>query len=128
MERIAVANDFRYCIEHGISIETMHLLNLQLFGVFVAGVESPIEMDNTWVYKEVLLDVPANTCSGVIVPIPRKIPVVSQLTQTPYSYEKNAIYYRNEPVLLDVSEVSDNESIPSYGKGYRLPFLNTPTP
>lgn len=125
-----IENDLFCCCKYNISSETIHSLHLQLRGVCVGGIDSPVRFNGTSMFKEIHLRLPSNEFKGVYA-VPRKVPVVRS-GDSPYTYRNNNLYFNNDIAVFNDKLVIEvplpEKEKPRYLKGYSFPFIGTDDP
>lgn len=125
----SIEEQLELCAYLNISEEVFHSLNLQLWGVCIAGNENTFDSKNSEICKEIHLRLPSNEVNGQFS-VPKKIPVM-QKGLSPYIYDEGAIYYNASPIFNNsfVIEIPlPEKNTPRYLKGYSFPFLGTKFP
>jgi len=124
-----IEEDFKLIQSTNISSQMLHLLHLQLRGVWIDNSPNQRCDETNPVFGEIHLCFSNSSLNGIDA-VPRKIPILPK-EQSPYTLKNGRLYWKDEMIFDQgfVREIKLSErKLPRYLKGYSFPFIGTDNP
>lgn len=124
-----IEEDIRLLQSTNISSQVLHLMHLQLRGIWINNGPNHRCAETNALFGEIHLCFP-NSFLNRIAAVPRKIPVLPK-GQSPYTLKNGSLYWKDQ-LIFDQGSVREiplsENKLPRYLKGYSFPFLGTENP